>query len=324
MAQYKSRQLDRNLKTYEEQLKMDQLFDKIEREMGIEPSSYQTQKIERMVESDMNANYTNSMRRICRGELYYVVPEGEVAQSDRNAPFVGGRPAVIVSNDMNNEMSGLVEVVYLTTHPINNLPTHVTVNATGRKSTAICDQIYTVAKKRIGKYVGQCSIAELNKIDAALALSLGLNFKEKDTAVNILESWRNEMASSYTEQQLNMMDVHDDEMFASKNKQASVPHVDSWVIDIVKEFAGSDALKDKDTFRAYMTNMTSESSDDDSKEQLSKELYELQKEYNRLKLASKSAPSVPSTPVDITTHPEYIKVVAERDVFKELYMKTQA
>ena len=37
----------------------------------------------------------------------------------------GGRPAVIVSNDKNNAKSNTVEVVYMTTKPKTDLPTHV-------------------------------------------------------------------------------------------------------------------------------------------------------------------------------------------------------
>ena len=48
--------------------------------------------------------------RIYRGQIYYIHPQ-EVVGSEQE----GGRPAVIVSNDVCNEHSRVVEVVFLTT-----------------------------------------------------------------------------------------------------------------------------------------------------------------------------------------------------------------
>lgn len=324
MAQYKSRKLDRHQKSYEEQTRLMSLFDKIEREMGIEPSSYQTMRVERMVANDMNANLTNSAKRVCRGEIYYVVPEGEVASNDKNAPFIGGRPAVIVSNDMNNEMQGLVEVAYCTTHPRNNLPTNVVIMSTGTKSTVICDQIYTVSKKRIGKYVGECSVSELKKINDALALGLSLNFNEKNVGVNILESWKNELSSSYTTTQLNQIEEVDDELL--KEKTSDVQHtvrpiVSDFISESLKSHFGDTAesiLSSKEEFESWLKCCVENVS---KIETLSAELYDKQKELETLKITQLT---VAQPIVDITTSPEYIKVCAERDVFKELYAKAIA
>lgn len=56
-----------------------------------------------------------------RGEIYYI----ESTYRETGSEQRGGRPAVIVSNDKNNENSEVVEVVYMTTKPKNDLPTHV-------------------------------------------------------------------------------------------------------------------------------------------------------------------------------------------------------
>lgn len=84
---------------------------------------------------------TNDFRR---GEIYYI-EKSENYGSEQQA----GRPAVIVSNDTNNEHSATVEVVYLTTRNKNELPTHVRVNGTGITSTALCEQVATIDKGRI-------------------------------------------------------------------------------------------------------------------------------------------------------------------------------
>lgn len=52
-----------------------------------------------------------------RGEIYYI----ESTYRETGSEQRGGRPAVIVSNDKNNENSEVVEVVYMTTKPMRIL-----------------------------------------------------------------------------------------------------------------------------------------------------------------------------------------------------------
>lgn len=112
-----------------------------------------------------------------RGEIYYIESYYTTGSEQR-----AGRPAVIVSNEKNNEHSSTVEVVYLTTQPKHDLPTHVTVRGTGRDSIALCEQITSVAIERLGEYCGVCNNQELAAIDTALMISLDLsmgNVQEK-------------------------------------------------------------------------------------------------------------------------------------------------
>jgi len=122
----------------------------------------------------MQTSRNLSQSRISRGEVFYVVPLGnEISEGQ----FTGGRPAIIVSNDMNNEFNGIVEIVYLTRkeHCKFDLPTNVLIRSTGLDSMALCNQIYTITKKRIGKYMCQCTDAEMQMIEIAMALSLCAN-----------------------------------------------------------------------------------------------------------------------------------------------------
>jgi len=84
------------------------------------------------------------------------------------------RPAIIVSNDMNNNYSSMVEVVYLTSKEKKPLPTHVEVICQV-PSTALCEQICSVSKERLSSFVRTCTDAEMKKIDEALMISLGIN-----------------------------------------------------------------------------------------------------------------------------------------------------
>lgn len=75
-----------------------------------------------------------------RGEIYYINRTDATLQS--GSEQYTGRPAIIVSNDKNNEFSTTAEVVYLTTQPKRNLPTHVDirccVHASGVRSKRGC------------------------------------------------------------------------------------------------------------------------------------------------------------------------------------------
>lgn len=104
-----------------------------------------------------------------RGQVYYVA-QSQAAGSEQ----AGGRPAVIVSSDTGNGHSPTVEVVYLTTQKKHYLPTHVQIDSTARPSTALCEQIQTICKDRLGRYIGTVSPQEMAGIDEALLISLGL------------------------------------------------------------------------------------------------------------------------------------------------------
>ena len=106
---------------------------------------------------------------ITRGDIYYIqsyFSSGSEQQS--------GRPAVIVSNELNNRHSSTVEVVYLTTQPKNDLPTHVTIRSAPKESIALCEQISTVALERIGTYAGHVTGAEMAQLEIPMMIFLAI------------------------------------------------------------------------------------------------------------------------------------------------------
>lgn len=119
-----------------------------------------------------------------RGEIYYIESVWNSVGSEQR----GTRPAVIVSNEKNNRFSSTVEVVFMTTQPKNDMPTHVTILSTGRPSTVLCEQINTVSIERIADYCGECSDEEMKKIDEALLISLELQNSAMDTLYSDNES----------------------------------------------------------------------------------------------------------------------------------------
>lgn len=106
---------------------------------------------------------------IKRGDIWYIESGYSVGSEQR-----AGRPAIVVSNNRNNQYSGTVEVVYLTTQPKRDLPTHVTISSLSRESTALCEQITSVSTERFGSYRGAVTDEEMEDIEEAMMISLGL------------------------------------------------------------------------------------------------------------------------------------------------------
>lgn len=106
-----------------------------------------------------------------RGDIYYIIN----TQTDERGDPKPGRPAIIVSNDHTNAGSDCVEIVYLTTQPKRPMPTHVTLESKpDTLSIALCESVFTIRKDRLGQFMRPCSAEEMQRVNAALAVSLGL------------------------------------------------------------------------------------------------------------------------------------------------------
>ena len=116
------------------------------------------------------------MSGVRRGEIYYI----EKSYTQNGSEQADGRPAIIVSNDKCNKASSVVEVVYLTTQPKTDLPTHVEIRSARKPSTALCEQITSVYEDRIGSYIGKCTEREMETLDIALGISLGIDLVPND------------------------------------------------------------------------------------------------------------------------------------------------
>lgn len=111
-----------------------------------------------------------------RGDIYYIQH-----RNTTGAEIQSGRPAIIVSNEALNSTSTVLEVVFLTTQPKKELPTHVTIRSTGVESTALCEQVNSVSLSLVGQHCGTCTKEEMDAVDAALLVSLGITeAKEED------------------------------------------------------------------------------------------------------------------------------------------------
>lgn len=107
-----------------------------------------------------------------RGDIYYI--RKSAASTGNEIACEKARPAVVVSNNNLNHHAGVVEVVFLTSQPKREMPTHARVMCKDVKSTALCEQVNTVAVQRVGDYAGTCTEEEMAAIDKALLASLGI------------------------------------------------------------------------------------------------------------------------------------------------------
>ena len=104
-----------------------------------------------------------------RGEVWWV----------RFGPSVGGeirkqRPAVVVTTNAAIPHLNRVQVVPLTTNVSRVYPGEAIVMIDGKSHKAMADQITTVSKERITGFFGELSGGDIESLNAAIGVQLGL------------------------------------------------------------------------------------------------------------------------------------------------------
>ena len=109
-----------------------------------------------------------------RGEIYYA-DLSPVVGSEQG----GVRPVLIVQNDVGNKHSHTVIADAITSQREKaKLPTHIALSAPDyglpRDSVVLLEQIRTLDKRRLRERMGRVDGELMEKIDAAIAVSFGL------------------------------------------------------------------------------------------------------------------------------------------------------
>lgn len=104
-----------------------------------------------------------------RGEVWWVEFDPSIGSEIRKT-----RPAVIVSNDIANAHLARVVVVPLTSSVSKLYPGEALITLAGKQSKAMADQIMAADKSRLKSRVGAVAAAEMETLDAAMMLHLGL------------------------------------------------------------------------------------------------------------------------------------------------------
>jgi len=119
-------------------------------------------------------------RRINRGDMYYADLSQGIGSEQS-----GIRPALIIQNDIGNKYSGTVIIAVITSRTVTKvkLPTHYFVKAQdglGRDSLILLEQIRTIDKKRLRRYIGALSCETMSRMDRALSISVGLKWRDEN------------------------------------------------------------------------------------------------------------------------------------------------
>lgn len=92
----------------------------------------------------------------------------------------GIRPCVVIQNNMGNKFSPTLIIAPITSQ-INSkkkLPTHVEINKSkytlNEDSMILSEQIKVVSKERCMAYMGQLECSDMDRLNRALAISIGL------------------------------------------------------------------------------------------------------------------------------------------------------
>lgn len=165
------------------------------------------------------------MRNIRQGDVWFVeaapVPGGGTVGNE----IWSGRPGIVVSNDIINERSGVVQIVYLTSSQRRYVNvTHVTVHNNNQESIAVCNQVANVDTSRLSNYIGHISDQELHDIQNGISFALGLGGAKPGAALHKWEQQLDAYGIDLYEQELSLNDNVDPDI-RIKGLKETVLHI---------------------------------------------------------------------------------------------------
>lgn len=120
-----------------------------------------------------------------RGDVFwfektYVVEEPGNNTNDKLRLKAGSvvTPAIVVSNDEINAFSSKIDVVWLTRNEKRPLKGNVNINSLKEPSVAVCAYVHNIEKARATFCIGHLTTDEMEQVNEAIVLSLGLTTRE--------------------------------------------------------------------------------------------------------------------------------------------------
>ena len=119
-------------------------------------------------------------KRIVRGAIFYADLDPIIGSEQK-----GFRPVLIVQNDIGNKYSPTTMIAPISTklYKEKEQPTHVRVEQLKKirpNSIVLLEQVRTIDKSRLKGYVCKIDDKQMQKIETALLISLGISKEYKD------------------------------------------------------------------------------------------------------------------------------------------------
>lgn len=107
-----------------------------------------------------------------RGEVYWINTSDAIGSEEKT-----GRPGVIISSDYGNERASTVVVAYTTAQPkMGGINPHIYTS--GIKRHVMCNQLRTVDKSRIERYIGTLTENEMNMVERGIRGALDIKYRD--------------------------------------------------------------------------------------------------------------------------------------------------
>ena len=114
-----------------------------------------------------------------------VVKRGDVFYADLD-PIIGSeqggiRPILAVQNNVGNKYSPTLVVLPISSVKKNNMPTHIHICGSKmllKDSIVLAEQIRTIDRDRLLRYVGAVGLEVMEKVDKAVKISIGVKVND--------------------------------------------------------------------------------------------------------------------------------------------------
>ena len=121
------------------------------------------------------------VRQIKRGDIYLY----DFGTENKGSLQSKRRAVVVVSNAKNNRFSSVVLVCPITSSQTKkNLPTHLKVDYTKagllKESIVLCEQIHSIEKCKLEKFIGSLTVDDKKKLNKALEISIEVGNAEEE------------------------------------------------------------------------------------------------------------------------------------------------
>ena len=109
-------------------------------------------------------------RKIFRGDIFIAEIYSSTCSKSKDI-----RPVVVIQNDIGNRYSPNVIVATITSKKRKKLVTHIDIDLE-KSSTILCEQIYTIKKEQLIKWIGKLDKEKIDLLNKSLEKSIGITW----------------------------------------------------------------------------------------------------------------------------------------------------